>query len=416
MQSPFSKPADELFVPRAMQGGVAAATPPKAVVLFGPRRIGKTTLLQQITQDKPTSWYTGELSGTEQALTFRTRGDVVNALTASPYLVIDEAHKIPDIRTIVKVLVDENEHLADPCRIFLTSSSAVHLQSVKETALGRVVSRQMWPFSLFEMAQKFGWGFVNSFIERFLVYGLMPVPALKPDEARDFLTEYCEAHLLKDFCDLHPEKNSRLVAKILMRLAYCIGSEISYDSLAREIGISRNTLEDYVLKLQECSIIRICPSFSRNLANELKKGKKIYFFDNGVRNALVHDFSPVASRQDAGALWENFFFMERVKLHDTVRDFKSMYFWRTTGPYPKEIDFLEVLDGKVQAFECKLSAKAKASRHESFFLEKYPGSTVSVVRPADCMRLFKDAYSPGKAAADEPGAAYLQAIRAASGQ
>ena len=276
--------------------------------------------------------------------------------------------------------------------------------------MGRVTSRQMWPFSLYEMALKFGWGFINSFVERFLIYGLMPVPALDPGQARDFLDDYCNGHLLKDFYDLYPEKNPRLVSKILIRLAHYIGSEISYDGLAREIGVSRNTLEDYVLKLEECSIIRICPSFSKNLANELKKGKKIYLFDNGVRNALIHDFSPMSSRSDAGALWENFFFMERIKLHDTIRDFKSMYFWRTTGASPKEIDFLEVLDGSIEAFECKLSAKIRTSRHESFFKEKYPDSKISVVRPADCMRVFKEAYSTSKQGDSELNA-YLQALQ-----
>lgn len=412
MQPPALKPIDEkTLVHRTIQTMVEEATPPKAVAIFGPRRIGKTTLLRQITQGQSVSWYIGEYLGTAEALRFHSQGDVVNALTAAPVLVIDEAHKVPDIGTVVKVLVDANEQLQNPCRIFLTSSSALYLQAVKETAVGRVASRQMWPFSLYEMAGKFGWGFINSFVDRFLVYGLMPLSALKPEEARDFLEDYCEGHLLKDFSDLYPEKNSSLVSKILIRLAHYIGSEISYDSLAREIGVSRNTLEDYIRKLEECSIIRICPSFSRNLANELKKGKRIYIFDNGVRNALIHDFSPLASRADAGALWENFFFMERVKLHDTIRDFKRMYFWRTTGPYPKELDFLEVLDGSIEAFECKLSAKT--SRHESFFKEKYPGSTISVIRPVDCMRLFKDAYSVPKGA--EHGLDdYLKALQSAT--
>ena len=406
------KTTNDELIPRAVQAMVEAATPPKAIAIFGPRRIGKTTLLEQITQRQQTSWYIGEYPGTVEALTFRTPGDAVNALSAAPNLVIDEAHKIPDIGTIIKVLADANERLSVPCRIFLTSSSAIHLQAVQETALGRVASRQMWPFSLYEMAGKFGWGFVNSFIERFLIYGLMPDSVLKPQQARDFLDDYCSGHLLRDFYDLHPEKTPRLASKILVRLAYYIGSEISYESLAKEIGVSRNTLEDYILKLQECSIIRICSSFSRNLANELKKGKKIYFFDNGVRNALLHDFSPMSSRADAGALWENFFFMERIKLHDTVRDFKSMYFWRTTGAYPKEIDFLEVLDGSIEAFECKLSTKVQASRHESFFKQNYPGSTVSVVRPSDCMRIFKEAYSTSNNG-HEGLDAYMQALQSA---
>lgn len=413
MQTPYSRPTDDDLLERTIKDRVATATPPKAVAIFGPRRIGKTTLLEQITQGQQTSWYVGEFPGTAEALSFRMPGDVVNLLTAAPNLVIDEAHKIADIGTIIKMLVDTNERLDKPCRIFLTSSSAIHQQTVKETAVGRIASRQMWPFSLYEMAAKFSWGFVNSFVERFLIYGLMPISALKPHETRDFLDDYCAGHLLKDFYDLYPEKNPRLVSKILVRLAHYIGSEISYESLAWEIGTSRNTLEDYISKLEECSIIRICPSYSRNLANELKKGKKIYIFDNGVRNALIHDFSPMSSRADAGALWENFFFMERIKLHDTIRDFKSMYFWRTTGPYPKEIDFLEVLDGSIEAFECKLSPKIQTSRHDMFFKEKYPGSKITVVRPADCMRIFKEAYRTSNNV-DESLNTYLQALKSAA--
>lgn len=144
--------------------------------------------------------------------------------------------------------------------------------------------------------------------------------------------------------------------------------------------------------MQACSIIQICQSFSRNLANEMKKGKKIYFFDNGVRNALIGNFQSLAGRNDAGALWENFFFMERRKLIDTLRTGTQTYFWRTTGSNPREIDFLEVLDGKIEAFECKLSPQTKSTRHAQYFLKNYPDSTVSVVHPQDCMQLFQDAY------------------------
>ena len=158
MRMPFFKPNDDALVHRAVPNSVQEATPPKAVAIFGPRRIGKTTLLEQITRGQPTSWYTGDFPSTEDALRFQTSADAVNALTAAPNLVIDEAHKIPDIGNIVKMLVDTNERLHNPSRIFLTRSLALNLQTVRESAVGRVTSRRMWLFSLYELAGKFDWG------------------------------------------------------------------------------------------------------------------------------------------------------------------------------------------------------------------------------------------------------------------
>ena len=158
--------------------------------------------------------------------------------------------------------------------------------------------------------------------------------------------------------------------------------------MARECGVSKNTVDDYIAKLEQASIVRVLPSYSRNLANELKKGKKIYFFDNGIRNAILQNFTPIAERSDAGALLENFFFMERVKLHDTRRDFTKMYFWRTTGSGSSEVDFIEVLDNKIQAFECKMSASVKSTRSAKKFLSTYPEAQLEVVSPQDGMRIF----------------------------
>lgn len=378
---------------RSIQAELQKETPRQAVLLFGPRRIGKTTVLKQLIGSNGCRWYNGDVDDFVTELRFKTPADVINALTQAPYIVIDEAHKIDDIGTIVKVLVDANETLENPCRIFLTSSSSFYLSTVKESALGRVVSHQMWPFSLYELAQKLSWGTVNNYLERFLVYGLMPMACLEPERANTYLEDYCEGYLLRDFYEQQTIKNRSVVRKLLVKLAHYVGSEISYDRLGQELGISRNTVEDYVERLQACSLIRVVPSYSRNLVNEMKKGKKIYIFDNGVRNALIGNWEPLAGRSDVGALWENFFFMERMKLHDTLRDSTKMYFWRTTGAYPKEIDFLEVKDGRISAFECKYSPKVEKTPHASYFLKAYPESDISVVHPQDCMKIFKDAYT-----------------------
>lgn len=170
-------------------------------------------------------------------------------------------------------------------------------------------------------------------------------------------------------------------------LCYRIGSEINFDSLSRDLGLNKETVQRYITLLELCSIIKVVPSFSRNLDNELKKGKKIYFTDLGIRNALISDFSPLSTRSDAEAIWENFFFMERVKMHDTLRDRKRMFFWRTKANTPNELDFIEVRDRTMEAFECKLSPKAQAKPGEAFH-RAYPDCMIHVVTPENCLQYF----------------------------
>ncbi len=377
------------FVKRDLGPELLTDTPPRAVLIYGPRRIGKSTLLEHLIGKEPRRWFNGDLPETVQELDFKSSGDVLNALLQAPNIVIDEAHKIPNIGNIVKILVDANEKLQTPRRIFITSSSAFYLTAIKESALGRVVSRQMWPFSLNELAREIGWGRLSETIDHRIVYGMMPMVYEDPEKARSYLLDYCEGLLLRDFFEENLLRYSAKLRLLLKLLALRVGSEVSYDSLAREVGLNRMTIEDYISRLQKASLIRVCPSFSRNLANELKKGKKIYFFDTGVRNALINNFSPLNARDDAGALWENFFFMERVKLHDTKRDFKDMYFWRTKGNSPKEIDFIEVVDNAIEAFECKLSSKEK-SKHAKLFSETYKNASVRTVSPRDCFAIFSE--------------------------
>ncbi len=377
------------FVKRDLGPELLTDTPPRAVLIYGPRRIGKSTLLEHLIGKEPRRWFNGDLPETVQELDFKSSGDVLNALLQAPNIVIDEAHKIPNIGNIVKILVDANEKLQTPRRIFITSSSAFYLTAIKESALGRVVSRQMWPFSLNELAREIGWGRLSETIDHRIVYGMMPMVYEDSEKARSYLLDYCEGLLLRDFFEENLLRYSAKLRLLLKLLALRVGSEVSYDSLAREVGLNRMTIEDYISRLQKASLIRVCPSFSRNLANELKKGKKIYFFDTGVRNALINNFSPLNARDDAGALWENFFFMERVKLHDTKRDFKDMYFWRTKGNSPKEIDFIEVVDNAIEAFECKLSSKEK-SKHAKLFSETYKNASVRTVSPRDCFAIFSE--------------------------
>ncbi len=378
------------YIQRELQPQITRETPPKAVVIFGARQIGKTTLLTELSQyEKSVRWFNGDLITDHRQLQFSSSTDVELTLRQADTIIIDEAQRFPNIGLILKQLVDVNVRLNLGKKIFATGSSSLELaKGVKESAVGRLVHRQMWPLSISEIAAAKGWGEISQNIERLMIYGTYPAVFTDPDHAESTLRNYCDGVLYKDLFALAGIRQNEKFMHLVKLLAYNVGSEVNYDNLARDTGLSRTTVADYLQLLEQCFIIKICPSFSRNLSNELKKGKKVYFCDNGVRNAIIGDFSPMVARpsQDGGALWENFFFMERVKLHSIRNDFTDMYFWRTTSNNPHELDFLEVKNERIRAFECKLSSSAKARPGK--FTTAYPDAPIDTVTPDDLMRLW----------------------------
>ena len=378
------------YIQRELQPQITRETPPKAVVIFGARQIGKTTLLTELSQyEKSVRWFNGDLITDHRQLQFSSSTDVELTLRQADTIIIDEAQRFPNIGLILKQLIDVNVRLNLGKKIFATGSSSLELaKGVKESAVGRLVHRQMWPLSISEIAAAKGWGEISQNIERLMIYGTYPAVFTDPDHAESTLRNYCDGVLYKDLFALAGIRQNEKFMHLVKLLAYNVGSEVNYANLARDTGLSRTTLADYLQLLEQCFIIKICPSFSRNLSNELKKGKKVYFCDNGVRNAIIGDFSPMVARpsQDGGALWENFFFMERVKLHSIRNDFTDMYFWRTTSNNPHELDFLEVKNERIRAFECKLSSSAKARPGK--FTTAYPDAPIDTVTPDDLMRLW----------------------------
>lgn len=378
------------YIQRELQPQITRETPPKAVVIFGARQIGKTTLLTELSQyEKSVRWFNGDLITDHRQLQFSSSTDVELTLRQADTIIIDEAQRFPNIGLILKQLVDVNVRLNLGKKIFATGSSSLELaKGVKESAVGRLVHRQMWPLSISEIAAAKGWGEISQNIERLMIYGTYPAVFTDPDHAESTLRNYCDGVLYKDLFALAGIRQNEKFMYLVKLLAYNVGSEVNYDNLAHDTGLSRTTVADYLQLLEQCFIIKICPSFSRNLSNELKKGKKVYFCDNGVRNAIIGDFSPMVARpsQDGGALWENFFFMERVKLHSIRNDFTDMYFWRTTSNNPHELDFLEVKNERIRAFECKLSSSAKARPGK--FTTAYPDAPIDTVTPDDLMRLW----------------------------
>ena len=378
------------YIQRELQPQIISETPPKAVVILGARQIGKTTLVSELSlHEKSVRWFNGDLNTDHRLLQFSSTTDVELTLRQADTIVIDEAQRFPNIGLILKQLIDENIRLNLGKKIFATGSSSLELaKGVKESAVGRLVHRQMWPLSISEIAAAKSWGEICQNIERLMIYGTYPAVFTDPDHAEATLRNYCDGVLYKDLFALAGIRQNEKFMHLVNLLAFNVGSEVNYDNLARDTGLSKTTVAEYLQLLEQCFIIKICPSFSRNLSNELKKGKKVYFCDNGVRNAIIGDFSPMAARrgQDASALWENFFFMERVKFHSIRNDLTDMYFWRTTSNNPHKLDFLEVKNEKIRAFECKLSPSAKA-RHRKF-TTAYPDATIQTVTPDDLMKLW----------------------------
>ena len=378
-----------VLIERSLLPSLLKHKPPKAMVIFGPRRVGKTTLLQQADISQSATWYTGDSVSDIQALNIPSTDDLRNLLLQSDTLVIDEAQRVPDIGLLLKRLVDINATLEKPVKIYATGSSSLELASgVKESALGRIKELQMWPLSTQELAAHTSWGQVTQNIRWHLVYGMYPEICMDPESAKENLMDHCNALLFKDIFSLGGIRLSDKFEKLVQYLAYNIGALISYDSVSREVGLNKNTVADYVTLLEQCFIVKVCPSYAKNLSNELKKSKKIYFCDNGIRNAVIGNFSPLSNRPDAGALWENFVFTERLKLHSLRKDYAKIFFWRTSERHPRELDFIEVQDGNMTAIECKLS-KNEVAKPGDAFLEAYPDCPIHTMSPADVKELWQ---------------------------
>ncbi|MCI5851417.1 MAG: ATP-binding protein [Sutterellaceae bacterium] len=379
------------FIPRDLSVSAPGLAPPRAIVLFGPRRVGKATLLRELTRRESVRWYDGDNLADADALQLYSSGDVMAVLAEARTIVIDEAQQVPNIALTLKRLVDANETLGKPVRIFATCSSSLDLaKGVRESAVGRLVKRELWPLSVSELAGRKGWGWVRENLGRLMVYGTYPIAVAQPEIAREFLRVWCDGVLFKDILTLPGIRRGRRFDALVRLLAKSVGSEVSYEALSRETGLNKATVADYIKLLEQCFIVRVCPSYSKSLPNELKKGKKIYFCDTGIRNAVIGDFSPISSRPDAEAIWENFFYMERVKLHSALRDFTNVFFWRTTGARQASLDFVEVRDGAMQAFDCSLDPKGGA-RPDDAFRAAYPDCGIVVATPADLQKIFGNA-------------------------
>jgi len=346
----------------------------KAIVIYGPRRSGKTTLCKKIiSKYKNFKYFLCDNPDVKEALTDKNSTELRNFLGDSELVVLDEAQNVRNIGVTLKILVDTYPEL----QIIATGSSSFDLaNNIVEPLTGRKYEFELFPLSYAEIVQFEGVLEAKRNLEKILRYGLYPDIYMHSDGLeQELIEEIKSSYLFKDILSYQEIKNSEALAKLLQMLALQIGSEVSYSELAQKIGIDVKTVQKYVDLLEKIFVIKRLPALSRNMRNEISKSRKIYFYDLGIRNALIRNFNPLEIRQDVGGLWENFCVMEKIKNISNHRKFANFYFWRTWEQ--QEVDFIVEKDGKFEAFEFKWSDK-KISAPAKFF-ELYPNSTWEVV-------------------------------------
>lgn len=350
----------------------------KAIILLGARQVGKTTLLKKIIQEQHVEalYLNCDEPQTVAALTNCNLKELQMIVGANKFVVIDEAQKVDNIGLTLKLIVDNMPDV----QVIATGSSAFELRNcLNEPLTGRKYEYQMFPISSKEIYQSSGYLDLKGLLETRLIYGSYPDILNHANDARELLRVLTDSYLYKDILATDNLRKPDVLDKLLRALAFQVGSEVSYNELAQTVGTDSKTVERYIELLEKCYIIFRLHGLSRNLRNELKKAKKIYFYDNGVRNAVIQQFAPLELRNDAGALWENFFISERVKRNHYQLNYCNTYFWRTKSQL--EIDYIEEQNGQMTVFEMKWNPKKTNTSIPDAFLKAYDVKETVIITP-----------------------------------
>ncbi|MBQ8045275.1 MAG: ATP-binding protein [Bacteroidales bacterium] len=348
----------------------------KIIVLMGARQVGKTTLFDSV------------VSGSSNVLrlncdNYDDRSDLENKTSTElrqlmgnhEVVIIDEAQRAKNIGLSLKMLAD----LKLSMQILVTGSSSLTLANeINEPATGRLIEYNLFPLSLAELMQQTSPREEKRLLEQRMIYGLYPEVVTTPDDAKRILVNLANNYLYRDLLEYRGVKKPEVLQKLVRALALQIGSEVSYNELSRTVGVDKATVESYIDLLEKCFVVFRLPAYSSNLHSEIKRGRKIYFYDNGIRNALLSNFAPLELRDDVGMLWENMMVSERIKRNSYSRSYAQMYFWRTQQQ--QEVDLIEEQDGRLTAFEFKWNTKKKAKLPKTF-IDNYPNTDFKVISP-----------------------------------
>ena len=350
----------------------------KAVIVIGARQVGKSTLFRQITEklEGPVLMLNCDEPEVRELLAGMNLVELKLMIGKHRLVVIDEAQRVSEIGMTLKRITDNFPEV----QLLVTGSSSFELQNrLNEPLTGRKYEYHLFPISTRELLEHGGLIAVKQSLESRLIYGSYPDIVNHADEAKELLMNIAGSYLYKDLLALEDIRRPALLEKLLVALALQVGSEVSYNEIAQTVGSDSKTVEKYIDLLEKCYIVFRLGAFSRNLRTELKKSKKIYFYDNGIRNAVIQNFAPLSMRNDVGALWENFFISERIKSNEYEGRYAKSYFWRTTQQ--QEIDYIEEADGQFTVFEMKWNPRKKTTPLPAAFLKTYPVAQEAVITP-----------------------------------
>lgn len=339
----------------------------KAIILTGPRQVGKTTLLKKIQENFEGSsiWLNCDEPDIRQQLTNVTSTQLRILIGKADLVLIDAAQRVKNTGLTLKLLVDNFPEK----KVIVTGSSALELSNeIKEPLTGRKFEFNLLPFSTEELVNNFSTLEEKRLLEHRLIYGQYPEVILNEGDEESILRNICDSYLYKDVFSYQDVRKAEVISSLLEALALQMGSEVSYHELAQLLKIDQATVARYIDLLEKSFVVFRLRALSRNVRNEIAKSRKIYFYDNGIRNALIRNYQPLGLRSDKGALWENYLVNERIKFLKYHQRQVNQYFWRTNQQ--QEIDYIEEENGAFSVYEFKFSPNAKG-RFSQTFLQNY---------------------------------------------
>lgn len=349
----------------------------KAIIIMGARQVGKSTLLSQMLGNREdVIWMNGDEPDIQDLFQNITSTRIRTILGNKKILVVDEAQRIPNIGLRLKLITDQIPEV----QVIATGSSSFELANkVNESLTGRKREFKMYPLTFGEMAKHTSFLEESRLIPHRMIYGYYPEIVANPGDERATLKELTDSYLYKDILTLESIKKPDKLTRLLKALALQIGSQVSYNEIGNLIGLDSKTVEKYIDILEKSFIIFRLASYSRNQRNELKSSRKIFFWDLGIRNAIIGNLSQIENRTDAGELWENFVIAERLKKNVYSGSFAQSYFWRTRQQ--NEIDYIEEEDGKLSSFEFKWNERKANVKCPETFKKAYPETNFKVITP-----------------------------------
>lgn len=356
----------------------------KAIILVGARQVGKSTLFRQIlTGKQDVLTLNCDDAEVREMLTNINRGELQRIIANHRIVMVDEAQRVQGIGLAMKLITDNMPDV----QLLITGSSSLMLQgSLNEPLTGRKFEYHLYPFSTQELVDNMGLLRAKGLLESRLVFGSYPDVINNSGNAQEILMNLSGSYMYQDLLSMEGVRKPVLIEKLLVALALQVGSEVSYNELAQTVGSDAKTVEKYIDLLEKCYVLFRLPALSRNLRSELKRGKKIYFYDNGIRNALIQNLNPLTMRSDVGALWENFIISEIIKYNHYNGRYANYYFWRTTTQ--QEIDFVEEREGQLHLYEMKWNPKKGKARVPSEFTKSYGEMPFTVVTPDNYLDLL----------------------------